>query len=193
MEDVLALYERPYDPREPVICWDEKPVALHADVRPPRPARPGHVAKRDNEYRRCGTANIFAIVEPHAGRHLNRVTPTRSGREFALAIASLIAAYPAARTIHLVLDNLNIHDEKSLVPVFGTRRAHQLYLVFIDDDCVPPPYWLDWLAAIPSVLSWITLRCAIPVNAAKAMPGLLLPKIRLSCTVDDEPDICSAA
>ena len=127
MEDVLALYERPYDPREPVICWDEKPVALHADVRPPRPARPGHVAKRDNEYRRCGTANIFAIVEPHAGRHLNRVTPTRSGREFALAIASLIAAYPAARTIHLVLDNLNIHDEKSLVPVFGTRRAHQLW------------------------------------------------------------------
>jgi hypothetical protein len=127
MEDVLALYERPYDPREPVICWDEKPVSLHADIRPPRPARPGHLAKRDNEYRRCGTANIFAIVEPQAGRHLNRVTPTRSGREFALAIEALVEADPKARTIHLVLDNLNILDEKSLLPVFGTRRARQLW------------------------------------------------------------------
>lgn len=127
MEDVLELYERPYDPREPVVCWDEKPVSLHADVRAPRPARPGHAAKRDNEYRRCGTANIFAIVEPKAGRHLNRVTPTRSGREFALALEALVAAYPTAHTVHVVLDNLNIHAERSLVPVFGTRRARQLW------------------------------------------------------------------
>ena len=127
MEDVLALYERPDDPREPVVCWDEKPVALHAEVRAPRPARPGHVAKRDNEYRRCGTANIFGIVAPKAGRHLNRVTPTRSGREFALALQGLVTAYPRARTIHLVLDNLNIRCEHSLVPVFGQRRARQLW------------------------------------------------------------------
>ena len=127
MEDVLALYERPYDPQEPVICFDEKPVSLHADVRPPRPARPGHIAKRDNEYRRCGTANIFAIVEPKAGRHLSFVTPNRSGRAFALAIEGLVAKYPDARTIHLVLDNLNIHDQSSLVPVFGKRRARQLW------------------------------------------------------------------
>lgn len=127
MEDVLALYERPYDPREPVVCLDEKPVSLHAEVRPPRPARPGHVAKRDNEYQRCGTANIFAIVEPKAGRHLSRVTPTRSGAEFAHAIAALVAAYPKARTIHLVLDNLNIHGERSLLPVFGPRTARRLW------------------------------------------------------------------
>lgn len=127
MEDVLELYERPYDSREPVVCLDEKPVSLHADVRPPRPARPGHIAKRDNEYRRCGTANIFAIVEPKAGRHLNRVTPNRSAKQFARAIAALVVAYPKARTIHLVLDNLNIHCEGSLVPVFGERRARQLW------------------------------------------------------------------
>ena len=60
MEDVLALYERPYDAAEPVVCLDEKPVSLHKEVRPPRPAAPGHTAKRDNEYRRCGTANVFA-------------------------------------------------------------------------------------------------------------------------------------
>jgi hypothetical protein len=66
MEDVLALYEKPYKAVEPVVCLDEKPIVLHADVRPPRPAKPGHIAKRDNEYKRCGTANIFAIVEEAA-------------------------------------------------------------------------------------------------------------------------------
>lgn len=64
MEDVLALYERPYHRREPVVCLDEKPVSLHADARAPCTARPRHVATRHTDYRRCGTANIFAVVEP---------------------------------------------------------------------------------------------------------------------------------
>jgi len=66
MEDVLAVYERPYCAAEPVVCLDEKPVSLHSEVRSPRSACPGHIAKRDNEYRREGVANIFAIVEPKA-------------------------------------------------------------------------------------------------------------------------------
>lgn len=127
MEDVLALYERPYDPREPVVCLDEKPVSLHAEVRSPRPARPGHLAKRDNEYRRCGTANLFAIVEPKAGRHLTHATPNRSAAQFAQAVERMVRAYPRARTIHLVLDNLNIHCEKSLTDHFGRRRGRQLW------------------------------------------------------------------
>jgi hypothetical protein len=36
MEDVLELYERPYNPTEPVVCLDEKPVSLHDDVREAR-------------------------------------------------------------------------------------------------------------------------------------------------------------
>jgi hypothetical protein len=64
MEDVLEVYERPYDPQEPVICVDEKPITLHADVRPASPATPGREARRDNEYERRGTANIFCAVEP---------------------------------------------------------------------------------------------------------------------------------
>src|SRR5262245_31820187 len=69
MEDVLEVYERPYDQQEPVVCLDEKPVTLHADVRPASPAAPGREARRDNEYERCGTANVFCAVEPKAGRH----------------------------------------------------------------------------------------------------------------------------
>jgi hypothetical protein len=107
MEDVLALYEKPYRSAEPVICLDEKPVSLHDDVRPSRPARPGHIAKRDNEYKRCGTANIFAVVEPKAGRHFNCATPNRSAAQFAQVVQRLVAAYPFARKIHLVMDNLH--------------------------------------------------------------------------------------
>src|SRR5260370_11970524 len=67
MEDVLAVYERPYDAAQPMVCLDEKPIALHADVRSPIPAKPGKPAKQDNEYERCGTANVFGVVEPKTG------------------------------------------------------------------------------------------------------------------------------
>jgi hypothetical protein len=63
MEDTLETYERPYDPQQPVVCLDEKPVTLHAEVRPFSAARPGREARRDNEYERCGTANVFCAVE----------------------------------------------------------------------------------------------------------------------------------
>ena len=74
MEDVLETYEKPYDPQEPVVCLDEKPVTLHADVRPSSPAKPGREARRDNEYERRGTL----CVEPKAGRHFTFPTPDRS-------------------------------------------------------------------------------------------------------------------
>jgi DDE superfamily endonuclease len=65
MEDVLETYEKPYDPAEPVLCLDEKPVTLHADVRPASAPKPGREARRDNEYERRGTANVFCAVEPN--------------------------------------------------------------------------------------------------------------------------------
>jgi hypothetical protein len=127
MEDVLETYEQPYDPQQPVICLDEKPVTLHADVRPNSPAQPGREARRDNEYERCGTANMFCAVEPKAGRHFTFATPDRSGFEFAKVVVSLALAYPAARTIHLVMDNLNIHRQKSLTAVFGAEMASEVW------------------------------------------------------------------
>ena len=127
MEDVLALYEKPYRRAEPVICLDEKPVSLHADVRPSRPARPGHIAKRDNEYKRCGTANIFAVVEPKAGRHFTCATPNRSAAQFARVVQRIVAHYPFARTIHLVMDNLNIHCRKSLTDHLGQKEGRYVW------------------------------------------------------------------
>jgi hypothetical protein len=127
MEDVLAVYEKPYNPAEPVVCLDEKPVSLHADVRAPIPAKPGKPAKQDNEYKRCGTANVFGVVEPKAGRHFTTATPDRSGAEFARMVGHVVEQYPAARTIHLVMDNLNTHRSKPLIDYFGEQEGGNIW------------------------------------------------------------------
>ena len=127
MEDVLAVYEKPYNPAKPVVCLDEKPVSLHADVRAPIPARPGKVAKRDNEYERCGTANVFGVVEPKAGRHSTTATPDRSGFQFAQQLYRLALQYQEAETIHLVMDNLNIHCRKSLTDLYGDEFGGEIW------------------------------------------------------------------
>jgi hypothetical protein len=143
MEDVLKAYEQSYDPQEPVVCLDEKPVTLHADVRPTSPAQPGREARRDNEYKRCGTANVFCAVEPKAGRHFTFPTPDRSGFEFAQVAVTLALAYPAAKTIHLVMDNLNIHRQKSLADVFGAEMAVEVWNRFTVHHTPTHGSWLN--------------------------------------------------
>lgn len=127
MEDVLGTYEQPYDPAEPVVCIDEKPISLHSEVRPPSAAVPGREARRDSEYKRCGTANIFCAVEPKAGRHFTFATPDRSGIQFAQVVFELAMQYQDARTIHLVMDNLNIHRRKSLTNLLGEEVGGQVW------------------------------------------------------------------
>jgi hypothetical protein len=127
MEDVLETYERSYNAQEPVVCLDEKPVTLHADLRPATPAAPGREARRDNEYERCGTANVFCAVEPKAGRHFTFPTPDRSAFEFAQVAFKLAIQYSEAETIHLVMDNLNIHRRKSLTDLYGAEVGGEIW------------------------------------------------------------------
>jgi transposase len=103
-----------------VVCGDEKPVVLHADVRP-RSMRPRRIARRDCEYERRSTANVFCGVQPKAGRHLRRPPPNRSSPEFADYLMGVVASYPEAETIHLVMDNLSSHTRKAMVQRFGEK------------------------------------------------------------------------
>lgn len=116
-----------HDPQKPVVCLDEKPVTLHADVRPFSAAAPGREARRDNEYERCGTANVFCAVEPKAGQHFTFPTPDRSGFEFAQVLFHLALEYPEAKTIHLVMDNLNIHCRKPLNDLYGVEVGGEIW------------------------------------------------------------------
>ena len=92
--------------------------------------QPGREARQDNEYERRGTANVFCAVEPQAGRHFTFATPDRSGLEFAQVAAELALQYPDATTIHLVLDNLNIHREKSLMNLYGPELGAEIWSRF---------------------------------------------------------------
>ena len=155
-EDVLALDERPYRVEEPVSCLDEKPVSLHAEVRTPRPARLGHVAKRDTAYRRGGTANVFGVVEPKAGRHFTCATADRTAAAFARMVGTVMAAYPAARTIHCVVDNLNTHREKALTDHVGLEEGHRLWQRLTVQD---RPKHGRWLNQAEIELSLVSRQC----------------------------------
>jgi hypothetical protein len=127
MEDVLALYAMPYDPRYPTVCLDEKPVVLHADVRPPLPAAPGLVECRDYEYERHGTANLFVLAEPLAGwRHIS-VTEHRTKHDYAEVLRYLVdERYPDAECIYVVQDNLNTHTAGALYETFPPKQARHI-------------------------------------------------------------------
>ena len=113
-----------------MVCVDEKPVVLHEDTRPPIPIQPGQIGRRDYEYKRCGTANVFCGIEPKAGVHFTKVTPTRSSPEFADFILEIAEHYPGADTIHLVLDNLSTHSRRALVDRFGDEAGGWLWARF---------------------------------------------------------------
>jgi hypothetical protein len=128
MEDVLDVYERPFDPRFPLVGMDELHVQLVGETRTPVPAAPHRPARVDYEYVRNGTANLFLVVEPLAGRRQVRVTERRTKADWARAIQELVDVhYPEAERIVLVLDNLNTHVASSLYETFPAAEAHRLW------------------------------------------------------------------
>jgi transposase len=130
MEDILTLYAKPYDSREPVVCFDEKSKQLLLDNRPVLPATPkGKPRRYDYEYVRNGTRNLFVSVEPKAGWWRAKVTEHRKKPDFAKEFKKIVTQkrYKTARTIHMVFDNLNTHKKESLVETFGEEEAKRLW------------------------------------------------------------------
>jgi transposase len=127
MEDVLDLYEEPYDPLHPVVCFDEAPVQLIGERQSPLPMRPGTPQRVDYEYIRNGTCNIFVIVEPLRGwRHLT-VTDRRANGDFAHQMRWLADhGYPDAARIRVVLDNLSTHKPEALYETFPPAEARRI-------------------------------------------------------------------
>jgi DDE superfamily endonuclease len=127
MEDVLAVYARPHDPRRPVVCMDEKPYQLLGQVRDPIPAEPGHDRKEDSEYVRNGTCSIFVWAEPLRGRRRVDAQSHRTKIDWARQVEHLLTHdYPDAETVVLVMDNLNTHTVGSLYEAFAPGKAFAL-------------------------------------------------------------------
>ncbi len=127
MEDVLAVYERPYDENAPVVCMDEKPYQLLGDTREPLPMEPGTVRREDNEYKREGTCSIFIFTEPLSGWRYAQASARRTKKDWAHYIKWLLdEQYPGTYKIILVMDNLNTHVISSLYETFPPEEAFRL-------------------------------------------------------------------
>ena len=127
MEDILDIYEMPYDPSVPVVCMDEKPYQLLGEAREALPMRPGDLQKIDSEYKRNGTASIFVFIEPLGGiRHVS-VREHRTAKDWAEEIRYLTdVSYPDKEKIILVMDNLNTHAIASLYKTFPAAEARRI-------------------------------------------------------------------
>ena len=127
MEDILAVYARPYNPQRPVVCMDEKPYQLLDHAREPLHVQPGSIEKIDNEYIRNGTCSIFIFTEPLSGWRYAEAFPRRTKKDWAHRIKWLFDnQYPEVEKIVLVMDNLNTHTISSLYETFPPEEAFRL-------------------------------------------------------------------
>jgi len=157
MEDVLELYERPYNPKEPVVCFDEKSKQLLDNHTEPIPAKPGRSQRTDYQYKRNGTRNIFVAIEPKAGQRKVKVTKRRTKADFAKFIKRLVQnTYQRAEKIHIVLDNLNTHFKSSLQETFDEQIAKQLLKRIVFHYT---PYHASWLNMAEIEISILTRQC----------------------------------
>jgi hypothetical protein len=157
MEDVLAIYARPYDPHRPVVCMDEKPYQLLGHARDPIPGVPGRDTREDSEYLRHGTCSIFVWVEPLRGwRHVD-AQQRRTKIDWAHQIERLLTLdYPDAETVVLVMDNLNTHTLGSLYEAFEPGKAFALAQRL---EIHPTPKHGSWLNIAEIELSVLTRQC----------------------------------
>ena len=126
MEDVLDLYAEAYDPRRPVVCFDELPYQLLAKVNAPLAAEPGKPKRQDYEYERKGHCSLFICFEPAVGYRQVTVSQRRASSDFAREMRQLVGRYPNADVIRVVLDNLNTHTPAALYQTFPAEEARRL-------------------------------------------------------------------
>jgi transposase len=163
MEGVLDLYAQPYDPQEPVVCFDERPVQLVRETRMPLSAEPGKLQRYDYEYKREGTCNLFAFFQPHLGWRHVKVTQQRTAEDFALCMQYLVnVLFPDAGLIHLVLDNLNTHTPAALYRTFSPQEALRILSKLQFHYTPKHGSWLNMVELEFSVLSRQCLKRRIP-------------------------------
>lgn len=157
MEEVLDVYQRPYDPDRPVLCMDEQPVQLLKETRKPIAATLNHPQRVDYEYERNGTASIFLFAEPLAGYRQATARPHRTKADWAKEVAILLdTRYTNNEVVTLVSDNLNTHTKGAFYEVFepAVARAYVKRLEFIYT-----PKHGSWLNVAECELSALTRQC----------------------------------
>lgn len=156
MEQVLDIYEQPYDARRPVICFDERPCQLLGNVLMPIPMKPGRVERQDYHYKRYGTCVVLMAVEPLSGYRTVKVTEQKTKEDYAFFMKELASYYTDADKIVLVQDNLNTHKPSSFYEVFDAPEAFALSQRF---EMVYTPKKASWLNMAEIELSALSKQC----------------------------------
>ena len=186
MEDVLEVYKRPYNEKQPVVCLDETNRQLIEETQTPRPVQSGQPAQYDYEYVRNGVANLFVQFEPLAQRRQITVTERRTMKDFAHCLRDLAEVqYPQAEKIILVMDNLNIHSLASLYTVFELSVARRLYERFEVHHRPKHGSWLNMAELEISVLSrqCLSRRIANIEKMDEEVQSWVRQRNREQCTV----------
>ena len=163
MEDILEVYQRPYDPHRPLVCLDETSKQLIAETRVPIAAKPGQPGRHDYEYRRNGTANLFMMFAPLEGWRHVKVTDRHTALDYAQVLKELSDThFPGSAKIVLVQDNLNTHKPASLYEAFPPAEARRLVERFEWHYTPKHGSWLDMAESELGVLSSQCLDRRIP-------------------------------
>lgn len=157
MEEVLEIYAKPYDSKNPVVCMDEQPVQLIGETRVPIPATKEHPQRVDYEYERQGTASIFMFAEPLAAFRQATARPQRTKADWAVEVAGLLdTRYADCEMVTLVSDNLNTHTKGAFYEAFPPEKARE-YVRRL--NFVHTPKHGSWLNVAECELSCLTSQC----------------------------------
>ena len=170
MEKVLDIYEQPYNPLRPVICFDERPCQLLGDVLMPIPMKPGRVERQDYHYERNGTCVVLMAVEPLAGHRIVKVTKRKTKEDYAEFMKELASYYSDADKIVLVQDNLNTHNPSSFYELFDAPEAFALSERFEMVYTPKKASWLNMAEIELSALDWRQLLFLFPLPQIRMLP-----------------------
>ena len=163
MEDVLEVYQRPHDPRRPLVCLDETSKQLIKETRTPIAPKPGQPARHDYEYERNGVANLFMMFAPLEGWRSVKVTDRRAAVDYAHVLKDLSDThFPEAERIVLVQDNLSTHTTAALYEAFPAAEARRLVERFEWHYTPKHGSWLDMAESELAVLSTQCLDRRVP-------------------------------
>lgn len=156
MENILDLYEQPYDPNYPLLCFDERPCQLLGEVLVPVPMKPGQVKRQDYQYQRNGVCTVLIAFQPLTGWRFVQVRRQRTKKDYALFMQALAQHFPQAEKIRLVQDNLNTHSPGSFYETLAPEAAFALAQRF---EMHYTPKKASWLNMVEIELSILSKQC----------------------------------
>ena len=156
MENILNLYEQPYDPNYPLLCFDERPCQLLGEVLVPLPMKPGQTKRQDYQYQRKGVCTVLIAFQPLTGWRFVQVRQRRTKKDYAHFMQALAQHFPQAHKIRLVQDNLNTHSPGSFYEVLAPEPAFALAQRF---EMYYTPKKASWLNMVEIELSILSKQC----------------------------------